>query len=545
MEALGAAGSIVGILGFIGQSVDGIAKLQRFFADYKKAPHLTQKLRSDMTSLEATLKDVKAVVQHLESQPSYSQGGDIAETIQLSIANLRYLAHMCSYDIESWIDITAGLDPKRKSGFKAFFRQIKMAMSGPDTLRSFEADVMKHRQNISNSLAALTVNLVLKGHMSIGELSSKMDLFSDTQRKASEAILDQLNQAEATTDDSMKEPVTTLLLDVHAILQDRFNALSEARSPDRGLCDQEIRSLYASSHASAPYMTPVSGSPIHRSSPHRLKWPPEHRRPSSNAGSFDMASICSSLSSIAASLSALPPRQYSPAQSELPHIQRSFKPLAKQRSADDDDAATPTTEWTCDALSGTDDARIPSEEDPQLELCLLCGKGFMMKTLDDPHLFGKHLVYEHSFGKCDLNESFGSWEELKDHLEQFHRAGSLDATDSTYTGRLGLQRFKRRISVSSSSEHPYFSDAAGASTDLEMYEQYAKETDLRLQTELLELLVKAGILESRDLANPSFRPDLTCAINTLNVMCRSPPPPFPLILPAVAATPVVERTSYD
>lgn len=33
MEALGAAGSVVGILGFIGQSVAGIAKLQKFFDD--------------------------------------------------------------------------------------------------------------------------------------------------------------------------------------------------------------------------------------------------------------------------------------------------------------------------------------------------------------------------------------------------------------------------------------------------------------------------------------------------------------------------------
>lgn len=68
MEALGAAGSIISILGFIGQSVSGIAKLQKFFEDYKKAPHLAKKLRSDLNSLQATLLDVKAVVQHLENQ---------------------------------------------------------------------------------------------------------------------------------------------------------------------------------------------------------------------------------------------------------------------------------------------------------------------------------------------------------------------------------------------------------------------------------------------------------------------------------------------
>lgn len=61
----------------------------------------------------------------------------------------------------------------------------------------------------------------------------------------------------------------------------------------------------------------------------------------------------------------------------------------------------------------------------------------------------------------------------------------------------------------------------GASKDLEIYENYAKETDLRLQTELLELLVEAGILEPRDLASPTFRPNLTCAIKKLNAMSRN------------------------
>ncbi|KAK7908665.1 hypothetical protein PG985_015968 [Apiospora marii] len=156
MEILGAAGSIVGILGFIGQSVAGIAKLQKFFDDYKKAPHLAKKLRSDLDSLQATLLDVKAVVENLDQQ---SWGGT-AETVKLSITNLKDFAKQCSDDIADWVQVTSGLDPNRKSGFNAFFRKIKSALSGPDTLRSFEADVTKHRQNISNALATLNVLVI-------------------------------------------------------------------------------------------------------------------------------------------------------------------------------------------------------------------------------------------------------------------------------------------------------------------------------------------------------------------------------------------------
>lgn len=238
--------------------------------------------------------------------------------------------------------------------------------------------------------------------MSLEELSSKLGQFSDTQLKASEAIFHQLGhttveQSAETPGDSADGPLVQILQDAQTSLENRFDALSEVMSLDRGQRVQEIRSLYASSQASVPYRTPVSGSPMHGSPQYGSRWPPEHPRPPSNAGSFDMATICSSLSSIAASLSALP-LQYGSIYPEKQRKDESLYPVDRM----------PSTEWTCDALSGIDDARYPSEEDPQLELCLFCGKGFMMKTLDDTYLFGKHLVYEHSFGKCDLDESFGS-----------------------------------------------------------------------------------------------------------------------------------------
>lgn len=97
--------------------------------------------------------DVKAVAQHLENQSR----ANLADTVRINIANLKDFAKQCSNDITDWVRVTAGLDPKSKSGFKAFFRKVKLALSGPDTLRNFEADVAKHRQSISNALATLTV----------------------------------------------------------------------------------------------------------------------------------------------------------------------------------------------------------------------------------------------------------------------------------------------------------------------------------------------------------------------------------------------------
>lgn len=45
MDAVAAASSIIGILGVIGQSVSGLAKLQKFFDEYERAPNLVKKLK--------------------------------------------------------------------------------------------------------------------------------------------------------------------------------------------------------------------------------------------------------------------------------------------------------------------------------------------------------------------------------------------------------------------------------------------------------------------------------------------------------------------
>ncbi|KAK7987485.1 hexokinase [Apiospora arundinis] len=153
MEGLGAAGSIVGILGFIGQSIAGIAALQKFFEDYKNSPGIANKLNREMTKLEASLMDVEAVVQLLRKQ----SWGELAGAVKVNIATLQHLTKHCSHDIATWVQVTAGLDPKQKSGFKAFFQKVKLAMSGPDKVRSFEADVSRHCQNISNALGTLSL----------------------------------------------------------------------------------------------------------------------------------------------------------------------------------------------------------------------------------------------------------------------------------------------------------------------------------------------------------------------------------------------------
>ncbi|KAK7987484.1 hypothetical protein PG989_007799 [Apiospora arundinis] len=57
---------------------------------------------------------------------------------------------------------------------------------------------------------------------------------------------------------------------------------------------------------------------------------------------------------------------------------------------------------------------------------------------------------------------------------------------------------------------------------MEIYEAHTREIDAKLLMDLLELLVEAGVLESRDLTNPKRHPYPTCAMKTLYMMGRSP-----------------------
>jgi hypothetical protein len=62
MEAVTAASSVISILGVISQAVSRLAKLQKFFDEYERAPHPVKKLKGDISGLETTLLEVQEVV---------------------------------------------------------------------------------------------------------------------------------------------------------------------------------------------------------------------------------------------------------------------------------------------------------------------------------------------------------------------------------------------------------------------------------------------------------------------------------------------------
>jgi hypothetical protein len=92
MEAVAAASSVIGILGVIGQSVSGLAKLQKFFDEYERAPHLVKKLKGDISGLETTLLEVQKVVQLFQKAENVNS----SEILKTSTATLDTQVKLCS-----------------------------------------------------------------------------------------------------------------------------------------------------------------------------------------------------------------------------------------------------------------------------------------------------------------------------------------------------------------------------------------------------------------------------------------------------------------
>jgi hypothetical protein len=75
-------------------------------------------------------------------------------------------------------------------------------------------------------------------------------------------------------------------------------------------------------------------------------------------------------------------------------------------------------EWCCDALSGIDDAF--EEKNDGDEFCVFCNVKYDSQSSINSCDKGRHLVEQHAFGCCNLDLSYNSWEELEEHLVEFH-----------------------------------------------------------------------------------------------------------------------------
>jgi hypothetical protein len=283
--------------------------------------------------------------------------------------------------------------------------------------------------------------LVQQGYLNGEDLSSKFDGLTEAHLKLNEAISEDLaNRALQPDTTTLEGNLVDHFKEMERNIQDRIDAFSDEISLDRFQQEQEIRSLYRSS----------IGSPGARPTLIDLS---ELRSDPGSPISYGMASICNSLSNIAASLSGLSASHQNCHQGTQINNETTTKQVSQISDVTDLAKSLQVQfiewEWGCDSLSGIGSAEVGGR-------CLYCGKEHFFEGLDDSHLFGKHLVYDHSFGKCDLDSTFKTWPEMQAHLRQFHRA---DNWALTRLGSETAERLFRRVKQQNE-HHPHFHDIA-------------------------------------------------------------------------------------
>ena len=70
MEALGAASSIAGLLGLVGQSINGIIKLRGFVKNVKAAPKTISTFLRDVDSFQQSLSQTQNLLEQLPPNPN-------------------------------------------------------------------------------------------------------------------------------------------------------------------------------------------------------------------------------------------------------------------------------------------------------------------------------------------------------------------------------------------------------------------------------------------------------------------------------------------
>ena len=150
MEAVGAAASLTGILGFAGQAIDGIIQLRAFFKDVSLAPRRTGELLNNIESLSDTLSDIHKLITILGAKPKK----ELNPEAEFNTSILQFHVKACVDDVVDWVKVTKKADPRSEKGLKAFFRKVKIAVD-KSGFEEMGRKISSHQQRIGISLSIL------------------------------------------------------------------------------------------------------------------------------------------------------------------------------------------------------------------------------------------------------------------------------------------------------------------------------------------------------------------------------------------------------
>ena len=149
MDAVSAAASVAGLLGLVGQCLDGILKLREFFESAKRAPKTIKALMEELAALDSILEQVRTLLRSLQDRH-----GDLVPAPSILLDELCGHIRACERDAGEWARVAQDLDPGSWKGLKAFFRKAKVA-AGQNLFSEFQNKIGDHQRKIPLGLSVL------------------------------------------------------------------------------------------------------------------------------------------------------------------------------------------------------------------------------------------------------------------------------------------------------------------------------------------------------------------------------------------------------
>jgi hypothetical protein len=146
MEVVAAMSSIVGILGFAGQAITGITRLNDFFLDCRSASKTADRFLKELESLKQAVEQVEGLLKALDHR-------DVS-AVQGTFASLQIQLEDCKSDVDGWVAQAEKSRPSFGRGAKSAFKKFLVAVN-KNSIKDVFTEIAVHRDNISLKLSII------------------------------------------------------------------------------------------------------------------------------------------------------------------------------------------------------------------------------------------------------------------------------------------------------------------------------------------------------------------------------------------------------
>lgn len=148
MDPLSVTASILGILGFVGQSINGINTLASLVKQAGNADSTVDNFLREIDGFHQCLLRVEELLHEFESGSSSSVHGEVVVTLVDQ-------AQACSRDVALWSTLAKDLLPRgQPKSLKAFFAKLKV-LRNRDGIVEFRRQLAYHQSALTLSCSTL------------------------------------------------------------------------------------------------------------------------------------------------------------------------------------------------------------------------------------------------------------------------------------------------------------------------------------------------------------------------------------------------------